>query len=146
MLRNIVCWVYTPEFFITNLKTTDAYREWQEVWNHVFRLYSVDARDWYYSMQAWAEFNLGDSLGFNGDAKAALESIQAKVLIIGNKGDMLFNREECIFAKNAISEASYVEIDTPWGHMSCVGWDPEGTEIMRREITKFLSDLTPGGQ
>ena len=71
-----------------------------------------------------------------------LQSIKAKVLIIGNKGDMLFNREELIFAKNAISDARYVEINTPWGHMSCVGWDPEGTEIMQREISSFLSSLS----
>ena len=100
----------------------------------------------YYTIQSWADFNIGETPGFNGDAKAALQSIQAPVLIIGAKVDMLFDRQESIFAENAIPKATYMEIDTPSGHAFCVGWDPTATKIMEREITKFLSNLAAGGQ
>ncbi len=87
----------------------------------------------------WADFNIGDTPGFKGDAKAALQSLKAQVLLIGCKQDLLFNRDELIFAKNAIPKATHVEIDSPWGHG--IGFDPEARKIMEREIAKFLSKL-----
>jgi homoserine O-acetyltransferase len=142
---NSVTWCYTPGWFATNLNTEEQYRQWKAMWRDIIHFYPQDARDWYYALHAWEIFNIGDTPGFNGDAKAALKSTKAPVLIIGDKGDMLVNPAESIFAKNAIPKASYVEIDTPWGHLGCIGWDPKGTEIMSREISKFLSDLPRGG-
>jgi len=146
MAWNAIPWCYTPQWFATNLKTKEAYRQWKKMWRDIIRSNPQDVRDWYYSFNAWANFNVGDTPGISGDAKAALESIQVPVLIIGAKGDMLFNREESIFAESAIPKATYHEIDTHFGHMGCIGWDPEATKIMDREISKFLSNLIAGGR
>ena len=59
----------------------------------------LDARDIFYQLDGWSEFNVGDTPGFNGDVKAALAAIKAKTLLIGVKEDQLFRREELQFAK-----------------------------------------------
>ena len=146
MVWNLLPLAFTYEWFATNLKTEDAYRQWKKMWRDYLQRLSMDVRDVYYILNAWKNFNIGETPGFNGDAKAALQSIQAQVLIIGNKSDMFFNREESIFAQSVIPKATYLEIDTPWGHLTCLGLDPEGTKIMDRVITKFLSNLVAGGK
>ena len=96
----------------------------------------------YYQLEGWAEFNLGDTPGFNGDTKAALGAIKAKTLLIATKEDLLIRREEMLFAKNAIRDATYVEISSPFGHITVVGGlDPKADEAMNREIRKFLSTI-----
>jgi homoserine O-acetyltransferase len=146
MIWNWLPWYYTPEWFATNLKTEEQYRQWEKFWNSIFRNYPMDARDWYYTNKAEANFNIGDTRGFNGDAKAALQSIQAQVLIIGAKGDMHFRPEESIFARDSIPNAVYLEIDNTWGHLNCAGFEPEAAKMMHREISKFLSNLAAGAQ
>jgi homoserine O-acetyltransferase len=141
MQWNWILWVYTPEWFVKNLNTEEAYQGWRSLWRDILNFYPQDARDMYYTHLSWANYNVGDTPGFNGDAEAALKSIKVPVLIIGAKVDMLFDREENIFAKKAIAHATYIEIDTSWGHITAVGWDPKGREVLDKEIGKFLSDL-----
>jgi len=136
---NFAPWTYTNQWFATTLKTAEDYHRWKKIF-HGWGT-SQDARDVYYQWQAWADFNIGDTPGFKGDAEAALRSIKAQALLIGVKGDLLVNREEIIFAKNAIPKATHVEIDSPFGHAICCGFDPEATKIMEREIAKFLAKL-----
>ena len=139
---SIVPWWHTYQWFTTNVKTTEQYRMHEKMWHDItVLLLPQDARDIYYQLQAWAGFNIGDTPGFNGDTLAALKSIKAQVLLIGAKGDMLVHRDEIIFVKDAIPKATHVEIDSPWGHLISVGFDPEATKVMDREITKFLSQL-----
>lgn len=133
---------YAPRWFTTNVKTMGQYREWEKMWHDIFVLQiPQDARDIYYQLQAWADFNVGHTRGFEGDARAALQSIKARVLLIGAKDDMLVPREDVIFAKNAIPKAIHVEIDSPLGHLVCCGFDPEATKIMDREVVKFFGKL-----
>jgi homoserine O-acetyltransferase len=139
VFQNISLWVRTYGWFATNVKTEEDYQRMRRSYTWWM---PQDARDIYYQLQAWADFNVGDTPGFKGDAKAALQSVKAQALIIGAKGDLLFNREELIFAKEAIPKATHVEIDSPYGHMSCCGYrDREATKIMDREIANFLAKL-----
>ena len=141
-LMNIVPWWYTPQWFATNLKTPEQYGQFQKFWHSVWTtLAPQDARDVYYQLQAWADFNIGHTPGFNGDARAALGAIKAEVLLIGAKDDMLVRRDEIIFAKDAIANATHVEIDSAFGHLICCGFDPEAAKIMDREIARFLSEV-----
>ncbi len=133
--------LYTNRWFATTLKSSDDYRGWRNSRNALLRSSPFDARDYYYGLQAWATFSVGDTLGFGGDAKAALASIKAHALIIGAKDDQLFNRDEAVFAKANITKATYIEIDSALGHAACCGFDPEATRIMSREIASFLSKL-----
>ena len=139
VFQNLNLWIKTYGWFATNVNTEEDYRGWTK--SYAWWM-PQDARDIYYQLQAWADFNVGDTSGFNGDAKAALQSTKAQVLIIGAKGDLLFNREELIFAKNTIPKATHVEIDSPHGHTSCCGYfDREATKVIDQEIAKFLAKL-----
>jgi homoserine O-acetyltransferase len=138
----IVPWWYTDRWFVANVKTVEQRRQLEAFWHDLFALHAPqDARDVYYQLRAWAEFNVGDGPVFKGDAAAALQSIKAKVLLIGAKEDLLVDREELLFAKRSIPNAVHVEIDTPWGHIMCCGPDPEANKVMDREIASFLSKL-----
>ncbi len=141
-LMNFVPCYYTPQWFELNAKTPDAYLAFKKRWHDTWTIRSPkDARDIYYRWQAWADFNVGDTPGFKGDAAAALRSIKAQVLIIGSKDDQLVRREELIFAKNHISGATLIELDSPLGHLAPFGFDPDLTKLVDREIAGFLSKL-----
>jgi homoserine O-acetyltransferase len=101
----------------------------------------LEARDLYYQLDGWSEFNVGDTPGFNGDPKAALAAIKAKVLLIGVKEDQLVRREELQFAKNAIHDATYLEFPSPTGHTASIGVDPKFNETINSEIAKFLAAI-----
>jgi homoserine O-acetyltransferase len=146
MLWNFRNWAYNPQWFTANLQTQEAYRQWDRMWDDINRSFPQDARDWYYTKKAEAEFSVGDTPGFNRDVKAALKSIQARVLIIGVKSDIMFHRDQLISAKQAIPNATHVELDSNMGHMSLFGWEPESAKIIDRQIEKFLSDLAAEGQ
>ncbi len=123
------------------MKSADEYRAWKHSLENYVGDTPFDVRDYYYGLHSWAEYNVGDSAGFKGDTRAALRSIKAQVLIIGAKDDGLFDRTEALAAKSAISRASYVEIDSPFGHAACCGSDPEATKVISREIVAVLSKL-----
>jgi homoserine O-acetyltransferase len=132
-------WLYSPACYQKNLATPEKLRDFEAFW---LRLGALDARDNYYTLDCWAEFNLGDTPGFNGDTKTALGAIKAKTLLIAIKEDQLIRREEMLFAKEAIRNASYVEISSPFGHVTGAGGlDPNADEAYQREIRKFLSSI-----
>ena len=101
----------------------------------------LDARDTYYQLDGWSEFNVGDTPGFNGDLKAAFAAIKAKTLLIGVKEDQLIRREELQFAKNAIRDATYLEYPSSTGHTASIGIDPKFNETINSEIAKFLAAI-----
>jgi homoserine O-acetyltransferase len=135
--------LYTSGWYATNLRTPEQLRQWEKSfrgWYTVF--FPQDARDVYYQMQAIADFNIGDTPGFKGDAKAALQSIKAQVLLISAKEDPVIHRDGILLAKEAIPKVTHVEIDSPLGHViCCTDIDREATKIMDREIAKFLAKL-----
>jgi homoserine O-acetyltransferase len=132
-------WLYAPAWYEKNLTTAEKLRNFEALWPRVWKL---DARNAYYMLDCWAEFNLGDTPGFNGDTKAAVGAIKARTLLIGIKEDLLIRREELLFAKNAIRNATYVEISSSCGHVTTIcGSDPRADEAYQREIRKFLSTI-----
>ncbi len=140
-LTTLVPWWHTYEWFEGNLSTPAAYRDWELLWREIWNnLAPQDARDVYYQLIAWAEFDIGDSSGFDGDAAAALASIRARTLILAAPGDMLVRTAEIGFAADAIPGARVVEIDSDWGHLICCGFDPEATAAMDRAIADFLAE------
>lgn len=141
-LMNFVPWLYGHQWFLTNLKTLEEYHREKKMWHDTWTYdWPQDARDVYYQIQAVVNFTIGDTPGFNRDARAALQSIKAQALIFGAKNDMLNLRDENTFAQQAIPKATLVEIDSPFGHLICCGFDPEATKIMDREIAQFLAKL-----
>jgi homoserine O-acetyltransferase len=142
-LMEQVPWLYASEWYTKNLTTAEKARDFDMFWRRIYTvLFPQDARDIYYQLEGWAEFNLGDTPGFNGDTKAALGAIKAKTLLIAFKEDLVIRREEILFARDAIHDASYVEISSPFGHITGVGGlDAKADEAINRQIRKFLKTI-----
>ena len=138
-LMELVPWFRAPQWYMDELTTSNKLRNYEAFWQQVWS--GLDARDLYYQLDGWSEFNVGDTPGFNGDPKAALAAIKAKVLLIGVKEDQLVRREELQFAKNAIHDAAYLEFPSPTGHTASIGVDPKFNETINSEIAKFLATI-----
>ena len=140
-LMEMTPWWYTPEWYATNIATREKARDLDLFWRRIWTVLAPqDARDIYYQLGGWADFNLGDTPGFNGDTKAALGAIKAKALLIAVKDDVLVRRDEVLFARDSIRGATYVEISSPFGHAALL-LDPNADETVTREIRKFLSTI-----
>ena len=113
-LMELVPWMPTPQY-MDALTTSEKLRDYEATWQG--RWSGLDARDIFYQLDGWSEFNLGDTPGFNGDVKAALAAIKAKTLLIGVKEDQLIRREELQFAKSTIRDAAYLELSSSTGHL-----------------------------
>jgi len=141
-LMELTPWWRSTQWYMDTLTTSDKLRNYQTVLQRLWLGARLDARDIYYQLEGWSEFNVGDTPGFNGDPKAALAAIKAKTLLIGVKEDQQFRREELQFAKNAIHDASYLEVSSPAGHIAVVGaFDPKFNETIDGEIAKFLATV-----
>jgi homoserine O-acetyltransferase/O-succinyltransferase len=139
-LTGYIPWVASPQGWLYTLPTSEKLRDYQVFQDKLWS--GFDARDIYYELDGWSEFNVGDTPGFNGDAKAALAAIRAKCLLIAVKEDQLFMREDVQSAKSAIREATYLELSSAAGHAALVGgFDPNAEGIMNREIAKFLATI-----
>jgi homoserine O-acetyltransferase/O-succinyltransferase len=138
-LMEQVTWLQTPQY-LDALTTSEKLLKHQIFWEQLWS--GLDARDVYYQLAGWSEFNVGDTPGFNGDAAAALATIKAKALLIGIKEDQLTAREESQFAKSKIHDAAYLEISSPNGHVAVVGGiDRKFDETVNREIANFLATI-----
>ena len=134
--RIFIPYMYTEPWFAQNVRTPTQRRELAKGWHPYF---VQDARDVYYHLRMWANFNLGDSPGFNGDTAAALKSIKARTLFVSMKGDRSISSREVNLVKNNIPGIVHVEVDA--GHNGCCGGDPEASKVMNREIARFMSTL-----
>jgi homoserine O-acetyltransferase len=141
-LMNFVPWLYTPQWFAANLAAPAQQQAWDQFWRALYTIHAPqDARDVYYQWQSWADFNVGESPGFKGDARAALRTVKAQALLIAARGDLLISPEEIALARNAIARSRVVDIDTSFGHLICCGADPNAVKIIDAEVAKFLASL-----
>jgi homoserine O-acetyltransferase len=137
-LMELVPWIAYPQY-MDALKTSEKLKNYEATWEG--RWSGLDARDIFYQLEGWSEFNIGDTPGFNGDVKTALAAIKAKALLIGVKEDQLFRSEELRFAKSIIRDAAYLELSSSTGHLASIGADPKFNETINSEIAKFLAAI-----
>lgn len=143
-LMSLSPWWYTKPWYLSEIDDHEAYGRWERMWRNTWTVdVPQDARDVYYQMRLWADFDIGDSAGFGGDTPAALASIRAKALLIGVRDDLMVRREEMILARDNIPGATYFEVDSAYGHAACCGHDPDATRQMQPVIAEFLAGLGP---
>ncbi len=138
-LMELIPWLQSTQWYMDALTTSEKLRNYEATSQGIWS--GLDARDIFYQLDGWSEFNIGETPGFNGDVKTALGAIKARTLLIGVTEDQLFQREELQFAKNAIRDATYLELSSPAGHMACVGLDPKFNETINSEIAKFMATI-----
>jgi homoserine O-acetyltransferase/O-succinyltransferase len=134
---------YSNEAYVKWFGTPEQLRQHERFVRNLYTVvYPQDARDVYYQLQGETDFNVGDTPGFKGDTKAALQSIKAEVLLIMAKEDLIVQRNCIPLVKEAVPKVTYVEIDSLLGHcICCSGYDREANTIMDGAITKFLARL-----
>lgn len=141
-LMSLSPWWYTKRWYLGEVDDHEAYRRWERMWRDTWTVnVPQDARDVYYQMRLWADFDIGESDGFDGDTVAALAAIRARALLIGVRDDLMVRREEMILARDHIPDATYFELDSAYGHAACCGHDPEATRQMQPVIADFLAGL-----
>jgi homoserine O-acetyltransferase/O-succinyltransferase len=138
-LMELSPWWRSRQWYEDALTTSEKLRNYETTWQGIWS--GLDARDIFYELDGWSEFNIGETPGFNGDVKTALGAIKARTLLIGVTEDQLSRREELQFAKNAIRDAAFVELSSSAGHTACCGVDPKFTDTMNSEIAKFMATI-----
>ena len=132
-------WWRSRQWYEDALTTSEKLRNYETTFQGVWS--GLDARDVFYQLDGWSEFNIGETPGFNGDVKTALGAIKARTLLIGLTEDQLSRREELLSAKNAIRDAAFVELSSSAGHTACCGFDPKLNEPINSEIAKFMATI-----
>ncbi len=78
----------------------------------------------------------------DGDLKAALGSIQAKVHVIAFERDMFILPEDCKHEQQMIPQSEFVSIPSLWGHFAMLGVAKEDFEAVDRALAELLSAPT----
>jgi homoserine acetyltransferase len=138
-LTELTPWFRSTQWYMDSLTTSEKLRNYDAVWQGIWS--GIDARDIFYELDGWSEFNVGETPGFKGDVKTALAAIKARTFLIAVTEDQLFRREELQFAKNAIRDATYLEVSSSAGHIASVGIDPKFNETINSEIAKFMATI-----
>ncbi len=139
-LMSLVPWWFSRPYFEAEVATPDqegAYdRFWQTLWGVNF---PQDARDVHYSLRAWADFDVGNTRGFDGDTAGALKSIKAKALLIAITDDRLIPPSEMRAAHAHIPGARFEEVPSAMGHLASIWLDPEATERIGGLVAEFIA-------
>jgi homoserine O-acetyltransferase len=138
-MRLTLPWLYSQSFFRKALNGPEGREQFDKTWEKWFGAARADARDFFYSIDTWRNFDIGKAPGFDGDTDAALRGIKAKTLIVAARDDMLFDRESLMHATKLIPDAEHLEIDTMFGHMICCGFGGSAVGEMKTAISTFLA-------
>ena len=86
----------------------------------------------------WQTHNVGDTPGFDGDFEGALQSIQARVLLMPSATDLYFPPEDAEYESTLIPNVELLTIPSIWGHRAGIGTNPDDVEFLNDAIRRFL--------
>jgi homoserine O-acetyltransferase len=136
----LIPYMYTPEYWVQYVDTPEAYTKWRNTMGDYY-LDIQDARDVYYLIKSGGHGSLADTPGFGGDIFAALRSIRAKTLFIGNRRDEIIPPDRVEADAGTIPNARVVWIDSVAGHNICCNADPQATRLVGEAIRDFVGEL-----
>jgi homoserine O-acetyltransferase/O-succinyltransferase len=139
-LSQWVHYFYTERWWDTYVDTPEAYTQWRNTIGYDY-LDVQDARDLYYRIVSFGRGWVGDTPGFGGDLRKALDSIKAKTLFIYNPQDRVFQAQHVETQVKMIPNARALAVDSIAGHLICCNADPNATRIMGDGIGTFLDEL-----
>ncbi len=87
----------------------------------------------------WQNNNVGDTAGFNGDVKKALESIKAEVLYMPSETDMYFHIDALKNEAKLIPGVKLKIIPSLWGHIAGAGFAKEDADFINNQIIEFFN-------
>jgi homoserine O-acetyltransferase len=90
-------------------------------------------------IDTWLRCDVSDNPTYNGDYESALQSIQAKTLVMPAITDLYFTPEDCLAEAQLIPQAEYRPIPSIWGHRAGNPYqNPEDEAFIRSAIQDFI--------
>jgi homoserine O-acetyltransferase/O-succinyltransferase len=92
-------------------------------------------------LDTWLRCDVGDNSTYQGDCDRALNSIQAKTLVMPSLTDLYFTPEDCAADADRIPNATYLPIPSIWGHRAGNPYEnPTDEAFIRSAIQELLRD------
>ena len=137
----------TPEMYRDQFKNQLEILPWLQQ-QEAGLIKAFDANDWIYQTWAYERHDVGNTPGFGGDTAKALASIKAKTLVLVGTKDLLNPEWEPVEAAKAINGAKVMTIRpaVSLGHASAGGAIAADVEVLNRETTTFLNEITQNGK
>lgn len=88
----------------------------------------------------WQHGDISDNPIYNGDIKAALNGIKARVLILSPENDLYFPKEDNMDEVKFLKNGELVVIPGVWGHFAGGGINEEDTEFIDNQIKRILEN------
>ena len=134
-------WAFSQEFFRQNGHENfglHSYKQMPDAFDE--RLGPKEPNDILIHIRAWQNADISNNPHHNGDFKAALEAITARGFIMPTSTDQYFwaddNRDEA----SLISNATFREIPSIWGHVGGSLSQPEERRIVDDSIRELIGD------
>lgn len=100
-----------------------------------------DPRNLIAMLDTWLRCDVGNNPVYQGDYERAMQSIQAKTLVMPATTDLYFTPEDCAAEAELIPNAKYQPIPSIWGHRAGNPYqNPEDAAFIRQAIQKLLMD------
>ena len=107
------------------------------------RATAFDAHDYLYQSWAYEAHDVGNTAGFGGNTERALESIQARTLVLAPPLDLFNPAEAARYAATRITASRLVEIPSVQGHQAATSLKEEDATFLNRVIADFLKLNAP---
>jgi homoserine O-acetyltransferase len=140
--RVYVAWAYSHDFFSHALYRSlgfatleDFVRDWEE--DHL----KWDANDLLAKIWTWQRGDISDNAIYRGDFKRALQSIEARAIVMPCTSDMYFVPEDNAAEVEDMRHAELRVFDSPWGH--CVA-SPGRVPAFQRALDEAAAELLRG--
>jgi homoserine O-acetyltransferase/O-succinyltransferase len=140
--RVYVAWGYSHDFFNNALYRSigfatleDFVRDWEE--DHL----KWDANDLLAKIWTWQRGDISDNAIYRRDFKRALQSIEARAIVMPCKSDMYFVPEDNAAEVKEMRHAELRVFDSPWGH--CVA-SPGRVPAFQRALDEAAAELLRG--
>lgn len=137
--RIYVAWAYSNRFFSQGLYRTLGFatlEEFVRAWerDHL----GWDANNLLSKLWTWQHGDISDNAIYRGDFKRALQSIQARAIVMPCDSDLYFVSEENAEEVAVMQHAELRVFDSPWGH--CVG-SPGRVHEFQQALDEAVAEL-----
>jgi homoserine O-acetyltransferase len=134
-------WIFSQQFWRTEAHLTVRKISFAEQLKRLQEAFlDSDANDLLSQANTWQQHDIAKTPGFEGDLIKALQSIQARVLLMPSTSDQYFPlgdmQQESLYIANVRLKA----IQSVWGHPAGGGSDPIATEFVNRQVRQFLDN------
>jgi homoserine O-acetyltransferase/O-succinyltransferase len=94
------------------------------------------------AIDTWLHCDLSNNPTYQGDYQQALQSIQAKTLVMPSTTDLYFTPEDCQIEADFIPDAQYLPIPSIWGHRAGNPYqNPEDEMFIRNAVIQLLKKM-----